>query len=326
MNDLTTAGILVDTTRDFAASVPSCGVRYTVRRKAVNSLVGRASSMPIFQETQGSLAELQSWVRARLTPDGGFVYRGQKANYSLSSTLERACREPDGALSTAARSLEDRCVREFRRRVHHYVPDVPRPSHRFELLALMQHHGAPTRLLDWTYSLEIATHFALVQAADEPRTDVAVWVVNDTWCKAAAIDVLRPTRTDRDLRMLDIPIDYRHEPHLAKILLGEPVVPSVFPVNPFRLNQRLTIQKGVFLCPGDVTRSFEENLRALDGHHREENVLKFILPHGCRQDAAERLYELNISESTLFPGLDGFARSLKTTLRFLERRRTLQAN
>ncbi len=323
MNDLTTTGVLADTARDFTVSVLNCGARYTAKWEAVNSLVGRASSMPIFQEAQGSLAELQSWVRAHLRSAGGFVYRGQKANYSLSSTLERACREPDGALSTAARSLEDRCVREFQRRVHHYVPDVPRPSHRFEILALMQHHGAPTRLLDWTYSLEIATHFALAQGADEPQTDVAVWVVNDTWCKAAAIDVLRPTRTDPDLRMLDIAIAYRNEPHLAKILLGEPVVPFVFPVNPFRLNQRLTIQKGVFLCPGDMTRSFEENLCALDGHHREENVLKFVLPPSCRQDATERLYELNISESTLFPGLDGFARSLKTTLRFLERRRRL---
>jgi hypothetical protein len=184
----------------------------------------------------------------------------------------------------------------------------------------MQHHGAPTRLVDWTYSLEIATHFALVKAADEPKADVAVWIVNDTWCKTKALEVLKKTRTRDALELIRRPIDYRHEPRLAKILLDEPFVRFVIPLNPFRLSQRLTLQRGLFLCPGDVTRTFQENLCALDGHDRGENVLKFVLPHDRREEAARELYRLNISEATLFPGLDGFARSLKTTLRFLEQR------
>lgn len=282
--------------------------------------------MTDFQETRGSLDDLQSWVRAKLKPDGGFIFRGQKARYPLATTLERACKEPDSTLSTAARVLEERCIREFQRRVHHYVRDVPKPSHRFELLALMQHYGAPTRLLDWTYSLEVAAYFALVQTLDEPTADAAIWIVNDTWCKAAAIEALASTRSQTDLELLNRGIDYRDEPRMVRILLGEPPVAFVFPLSPFRLNERLTLQKGVFLCPGDVTKSFEENLCTLNGHDREENVLKFVVPPDCRADAARRLFDLNITDATLFPGLDGFARSLKMTLRFLERRRKLSGN
>jgi len=47
-------------------------------------------------------------------------------------------------------------VREFRRRAHQYVTDVPSDDDDLEWLALMQHHGAPTRLLDWTRSPHVA--------------------------------------------------------------------------------------------------------------------------------------------------------------------------
>lgn len=294
-----------------------------LRGQQVSAGVGRTKTVTSFVERRGSFDELQSWVRTKAGPSSGFVFRGQKAVYPLSTTLERACTEPDSTLSAAARDLEERCVREFRRRIHHYVRDVPRPSHRFEILALMQHHGAPTRLLDWTYCLEVATYFALVQAFDDLQADMAVWIVNDTWCKEAAINALAGSRTTDDLRLLDQAIDHRDEPRLARILVGEPIVAFVFPLSPFRLNERLTLQKGLFLCPGDVTRTFEENLRALDGHDREEHVLKFVLPRACLQDTARRLFDLNITDATLFPGLDGFARSLRMTLRFLERRRKL---
>src|SRR2546421_4497815 len=40
-------------------------------------------------------------------------------------------------------------------------------------------------------------------------------------------------------------------------------IPLVCPVNPFWMNQRLSIQQGVFLCPGDVSIPFMENLSAM---------------------------------------------------------------
>ena len=74
---------------------------------------------------------------------------------ALTTGLERACLLADGSL-TRAPEHEKGIIREFRRRAHHYLPDATLLGDSLELLALMQHHGAPTRLLDWTYSLYVA--------------------------------------------------------------------------------------------------------------------------------------------------------------------------
>lgn len=49
--------------------------------------------------------------------------------------------------------VEAGLVRHFKRRCHHFLADPPDRDDWLELIALMQHYGAPTRFLDWTYSL-----------------------------------------------------------------------------------------------------------------------------------------------------------------------------
>ena len=82
----------------------------------------------------------------------GHVFRGQlDSNWLLSTTLERAAGRygfPDGAL----RNREVVLLNNFQRRAHHYLDDPPSLEDRLEWFALMQHHGAPTRLLDFSHS------------------------------------------------------------------------------------------------------------------------------------------------------------------------------
>jgi hypothetical protein len=54
----------------------------------------------------------------------------------------------------------------------------------------MQHHGAPTRLLDFTYSIYVAAYFAL-ESAD---ADAAVWAVNAPWALRTSVAVLSSSR------------------------------------------------------------------------------------------------------------------------------------
>src|SRR5262249_44693897 len=90
-----------------------------------------------------------------------------------------------------------------------------------------------------------------------------------------------------------------------------------WPVNPFRLNDRLTIQKGVFLAPGDPTASFVENFTALPGHGEPPNILQFVFPREAVETIGRVLYDSNVTEATLFHGLDGFARSFWLSGRYL---------
>ena len=78
------------------------------------------------------------WFRGCTSPD-----------YALSPTLfrEQTLKNREGYLSV-----------EFRRRAHRRMPGL---SSRFDWLCAMQHHGLPTRLLDWTESLSVATYFSI---------------------------------------------------------------------------------------------------------------------------------------------------------------------
>jgi hypothetical protein len=147
-------------------------------------------------------------------------------------------------------------------------------------------------------------------------------MMNGTWCREATVAKFE----ERDRRLLEEPIEYDDEPRLAKLLTGSPPVACGFPLNPFRLNERLTLQKGVFLCTGDVSLTLESNICALPEHDSAEHLVKFVLPWDATDKALEELYDMNMTRATLFPGLDGFAQSLKMTLGFLERGRESMPN
>jgi hypothetical protein len=69
---------------------------------------------------------------------------------------------------------EHRILWVFQRKVVHYLNDPPQIGDTFRWLGLMQHSGAPTRLLDFTWSAYVAAFFALETATG----DAAVWALN----------------------------------------------------------------------------------------------------------------------------------------------------
>lgn len=93
-----------------------------------------------------------------------WIFRGQRdANWGLQTKLERVCRRFGSAKYLEA---EQHILRQFQRRLHHYRSDVPALDDTLEWFALMQHHGALTRLLDWTKSPYVAAYFAIEDCAD----------------------------------------------------------------------------------------------------------------------------------------------------------------
>jgi hypothetical protein len=230
----------------------------------------------------------------------GWVFRGQAQDeWELKTSLERE------SFSVPLEVAESRMLSEVQRRAHHFLSPLHVPENTIEWLALMQHHGAPTRLLDWTRSPFVAAYFAVENASRSGRC--AVWCLNEKWCMDKTRELIRAVDPNL-LAMFDASDPAIFDRH---ILPGRHAL--VVPVEPFRQHERLTTQQGVFTCPGDMDRSFMENLAGF-GVPIDPRLVQITIPGAARAHALQELNQVNINRATLFPGIDGLAQSLKFKL------------
>jgi hypothetical protein len=204
-------------------------------------------------------------------------------------------------------ALERKIIQRFRERSIPYqsAPVVIRED--WDLLFLMQHFGVPTRLLDWTESPYIGLFFALNSApldpgSLQPTEPAAVWALSPVaWNKHALADI------GFDEGILSVGM---------KPL--EPWTPGpdaeymrVFPVAMYGLHNspRIVAQRGVFTIFGKSTDSFDEVYEA--GGYPAETLLKVEVPATAILPLLEQLSAVGITDSMIYPDLEGLARELK---------------
>lgn len=226
----------------------------------------------------------------------GWAFRGQqRADWQLWSSLSRHLRAYVADINCWA-EREARAIRIFQRKAHSFVQDPLLLDDHLRCLALMQHHGAPTRLLDFTKSPYVAAFFALENAIE----DAAVYAINTPYLWNAAPrddttlsrDVIDPRRTGNFDR-------YFQDNNRAIVWTGEPG----------KLDGRLLAQSGTFVIPGMIDRPLEviieQNYRCDD----EPVIEKYTLSASMRREAMEAMYRMNLTYATLLPDLEGLARS-----------------
>lgn len=227
-----------------------------------------------------------------------WAFRGQAdAMWPLACSLHRHLLA-FGVDPRAWRAQEERILRIFRRKAPNYLERLPAADDHFQWLALMEHHGAPTRLLDLTWSPWVAAFFAL-----EPATgDAAVWAIDPSAALRQARGVARvpPGR-----------MDPRDPAAFARWYLGGKR-PFVWVGEPEAMNRRLVAQSGTFAVASVIDRGIDDILAAGD----PGAVVKLVLARAVRVRALHALYTMNITQATLFPDLDGLARSLAYELEF----------
>lgn len=216
-----------------------------------------------------------------------WAFRGQgDANWRLSSSLYRYLSEylPD---TGDWERREHHILRAFMRRAHLLLERVPEERQIFEWWGLMQHHGAPTRLIDFTWSPYVAAFFALEKATET----AAVWALN-------------PDAMENITSAEELPVETAHGKGTT-LYYGEP----------FILSRRLVAQQGTFVVARALDRPVDEIV--LNHKHPESVLVKFLLPVAqIRAEGMKALYRMNITQATLFPGLDGLARSMAYELEF----------
>ena len=232
----------------------------------------------------------------------GWAFRGQQdARWPLLSSLARYLDAfiPDKG---SWRQREERAIRIFRRKAHNYLSDSSVLDNQLRCLALMQHHGAPTRLLDFTKSPFVAAFFAMENAT----TDAAVYALNTPHLWPAA--PLGKPELDRD------GIDPREPGNFERLFLPNSNA-IIWTGEPTEMDRRLVAQSGTVVVPGMLAEPLDEIL----GHYRDGDALikRFVLPRTLREEAMKALYRMNITNATLFPDLDGLARSIRTELEMI---------
>jgi hypothetical protein len=220
--------------------------------------------------------------------------------------------------------VEKSLTSEFKRRFHQYSTYVPDSCDNLEWLSIMQHHFAPTRLLDWTYSIYIALYFALEHESDEEDCSV-VWCLNGKWANDETKNKLREDIRFGSVEKNNAEVEknwnltsYGQNTDFIKKRFLLNFTTTAFPVNPSRITQRITTQKGVFLCPGNPNIPFDEIIVSM--HNYKDNIIRLIIPTRNRRCYLKKLYDLNINHAVLFPGLDGFAHSLSVYHHSLEKK------
>lgn len=251
--------------------------------------------------TPYSVIRIESWEHfLKLITDtrySNWAFRGERyADWPLFSALSRYLQDfrihPD-----AWSRQETRILRIFKRKAHQYVSQPPDSDDDFQWLALMQHHGAPTRLLDFTWSPYVAAFFAL----ERTRAEGVVWALNPARLEGSR----NSAEGRRDPRIKGKFIKQFVDNTERFLWMGEP----------HTMNRRLIAQSATFVLPGVLDVPIEEIVKDLED---PENVLaKFVLPaETVREKGLRELYRMNITDATLFPDLDGLARSLGYELEF----------
>jgi hypothetical protein len=152
----------------------------------------------------------------------------------------------------------------------------------------MQHHGLPTRLLDWSTTFAVALHFAMRRGAG----DAAIWVLNPfelnklTW----GIESLPP------------PEELESSYYDCFISEEKVLEAKVVAIQPPRQTPRVLSQHAAFTLHNDVKTPLEKSYPSA--------LQKILIPRSLRPQARQFLTLAGISEFSLFPDLDGLARDL----------------
>ena len=223
------------------------------------------------------------------------IYRGlDDSRYHLLTSIDRlgGVNPPHSKVH-----LEGDILRNF---VRYSRPHLTRqPEKEWEYIVVAQHHGLPTRLLDWTYSPLVAAHFATVHGS--AGVDRVVWRLD--WIAMHQHFGLPPVA----ILDFDEVLGKCGYASVWDYCDASATDPFVCMLEPPHLDTRIAVQSAAFTIASSKTQALDELLM---GCGLQSAVKRFVIPGDKVDYIRDQLDLSSVDERRLFPDLDGVAQEM----------------
>lgn len=241
-------------------------------------------------------------------------FRGHPKTYNnLTPRIFRGIYRDENYLKIRP-DCEISAIERFKQVAPSLYSNVPGIDNDLEWLILMQHHGAPTRLLDWTENILIALYFAV---KDFPEYDGEMWALYPLALNNIYGFWGMPLLNNAFLQYLTKEISYRKDEksELTKSLEiknGIPKYPLAF--SPTLNFLRMVVQSSVFTIH-PVPEKGNQIQDLLEG---KKNILaRYIIPAENKKKLLENLNSLEIKHFRIFPDLDSLSKDIISELKYV---------
>lgn len=261
-----------------------------------------------------TLERFSNFLETQLPKSKDYVlwFRGSgKKSYCLSPSIHRhsSISKPEEIIE-----LEEKIMNRFNQRS---VPFLSKPLDKkndWEVLFFMQHYGIPTRLLDWTENPFIALYFALTSAPykvlsgkREYEEDASIWVLDPViWNQEA----LKDFSYSKGILSVEDHFINSYKPRTPFDNIRERPVALFGTHN----SSRIVSQRGVFTVFGKKIQPLEKTY--LEDSFPQDCLIKLNFPKKEIQSFLNSLDSIGITDSVVYPDLEGLAKELRRFYKF----------
>jgi len=225
-----------------------------------------------------------------------YYYRGlPDASFNLTTSLQRNCADKSAVLE---KNILDYFVKYVS------IEDPTIADSIWKAMIVGQHHGLPTRLLDWTRSTLVALHFATTESSLKKldKRDGVVWRIDATELISKLPPKYKSVLERENTKIFSVDL-LKSVVDNTKEYDEDMGTDSMVTIEPPSIDQRIVNQYAFFsVVPSgitDIEKYLDENT---------EHTVKYIIDKSLRWDVRDILDQMNMSERMIYPGTDGIAK------------------